>query len=306
MSLSITYSYWYKLYFKFKRRLGEYSNYGLKNPQWLLMFIFGRIHVIRALMILLASKPEIIISTTDSSFFMEIDVDSVVENLRKDGVCLGINLPSHALNEILEFTNRTYYLGNGKFEFPFTLSNKEEQEAKHGKPFLFGYHQRPSLSCTTINKLENDPILWQIATKYLTGEPILKSTMLWWSFATPTEQLNERLQFAQGLFHYDLDDYRCLQFLFYLTDVDLLSGPHAYVKGSHKRKKLQYQFSIDRDKPDKELINYYGRENIVTICGRAGLGFAEDQFCFHRANIPTKKDRLILQMKFVLNRYSFS
>jgi len=306
MSLSITYSYWYKLYFKFKRRFGEYTGYGLKNPQWLLMFIFGRIHIIRSLMVLLASKLEIIIPSTDSSFFPEIDVDSVVENLRRDGVCSGINLPDSALNEILEFTARTYYLGNGKFELPFTLNNKEEQEAKYGKPFLFGYHQRPSLSCSTIGKLENDPKLWQIAAKYLTGAPILKSTMLWWSFATPTEQLDERLQFAQGLFHYDLDDYRCLQFLFYLTDVDPSSGPHAYVKGSHRRKKLQYQLSIDRDKPDRELISYYGSESIVNICGEAGSGFAEDQFCFHRANIPTKKDRLILQIKFVLNRYSFS
>lgn len=306
MSLSITYSYWYKLYFKFKRRLGEYADYGLKNPQWLLMFVFGRIHIIRSLMILLASKPEIIISAVESSLFPEIDVNSVVDKLRKDGVCSEINLPNYILNDILEFTDQTYYFGNGKFELPFTLNNKKEQEAKYRKPFLFGYHYQPSLSCATIEKLQNDSKLWQIAAKYLVGKPILKSTTLWWSFATSLEQLDERLRFAQGLFHYDLDDYRCLQFLFYLTDVDVSSGPHAYVKGSHIKKKLQYQLSIDRDKPDRELINYYGSESVVTICGKAGSGFAEDQFCFHRANIPTKKDRLILQIKFVLNRYNFS
>ncbi|NHC36021.1 hypothetical protein [Scytonema millei] len=306
MSTTISYSYWYKLYYKFKRRLGEYTDYGFKNPQWLLMFVFGRIHIIRSLMILLASKPELIIPTTDSSLFTEIDVDSIVENLKRDGVCLGIHLPNYALNEILNFTNQTYYFANGEFEFPFTLDNKEEQEAKYGKPFLFGYHHQPYLSCATIEKLGNDPKLRQIAAKYLVGEPIVKSIMLWWSFATPIEQTDERLRFAQGLFHYDLDDYRCLQFLFYLTDVDLYSGPHAYVKGSHIKKKLQYQLSIDRDQPEQELINYYGSDKIINICGKAGMGFAEDQFCFHRANIPTKKDRLILQIKFVLNRYSFS
>lgn len=88
MSITISYSYWYKLYFKFKRRLGEYTDLGFKNPQWLLMFIFGRIHIIRSLVILLASKPEFIISTTDSSFFAELDVDSVVEDLRRDGASL--------------------------------------------------------------------------------------------------------------------------------------------------------------------------------------------------------------------------
>ncbi len=306
MSLTVTYSYWYKLYFKFKRRCGEYTYYGLKNPQWLLMFIFGRLHVIRALMLFLAKQPEITIFTVEPSYFIDLDVDRVVDALRRNGVCSEINLPSHILNEILEFTDQTYYFGNGKLELPFKLNNKQEQEAKYGKLFLFGYHYRPSISCAAIKNLENDPKLWQIATKYLIGEPILKSTMLWWSFATPLEQIDERLQFSQGLFHYDLDDYRCLQFLFYLTDVDPSSGPHSYVKGSHRRKKLQYQLSIDRDKPDKDLINYYGSESIVTICGEAGSGFAEDQFCFHRANVPTKKDRLILQIKFVLNRYSFS
>jgi len=53
----------------------------------------------------------------------------------------------------------------------------------------------------------------------------------------------------QGMFrfHYDLEDYRFIKFMFYLTDVDLFNSPHhIYVKGSHEKKKLGYQFSILR------------------------------------------------------------
>ncbi len=82
--------------------------------------------------------------------------------------------------------------------------------------------------------------------------------------------------------------------MFYLTDVDLSSSPHIYVKGSHKKKKLRHQFSILRDRDDQDIIDYYGRENVINICGSVGLGFAEDPFCFHKGTVPVSKDRLIL------------
>jgi hypothetical protein len=41
----------------------------------------------------------------------------------------------------------------------------------------------------------------------------------------------------------------------------------------------------------------------MTICDRAGIGFAEDPFCFHKAITPQNRDRLILELKFTLNNY---
>jgi hypothetical protein len=114
----------------------------------------------------------------------------------------------------------------------------------------------------------------------------------------------EQLKAAQ-VFHYDLDDYRFIKFFFYLTDVDLYSGPHVLIRGSHKNKKLSHQLLGVRcaSKPDEDIVGCYGAENLVTICGPAGLGFAEDATCFHKGTLPTQKERLLLQIEFAINNY---
>lgn len=143
--------------------------------------------------------------------------------------------------------------------------------------------------------------MWEIAARYLENDPVLIGSQVWWTFARQ-EAVNDR---SHGFFrfHYDLEDYRFLKFMFYLTDVDLSSGCHICVKGSHKKKKLRDQFSLFRDRSDKDIIDYYGSENVVTICGQAGSGFAEDPFCFHKGTIPVGKNRLILEIKFASNNY---
>lgn len=52
-----------------------------------------------------------------------------------------------------------------------------------------------------------------------------------------------------------------------------------------------------------DIVKYYGADNVVPICGKAGFGFAEDTFCFHKAMIPTRKDRLMLQIQFARKNY---
>jgi hypothetical protein len=82
-------------------------------------------------------------------------------------------------------------------------------------------------------------------------------------------------QADQG-FHYDLDDYRCVAFFFHLTPVDEFSGPHVYVKGSHKRKPIRMLLAPSRQCSDQDMVMRYGAENVVTLCGPPGFGFASD------------------------------
>ena len=104
------------------------------------------------------------------------------------------------------------------------------------------------------------------------------------------------------MFHYDLDDYRFLKFFFYLTDVDDKSGPHICVRASHKYKKFSHILLRKRE-TDREIIDSYGEESLVTICGEAGFGFVEDPLCFHKGLTPTHKDRLLLQIEFATTDY---
>ena len=156
--------------------------------------------------------------------------------------------------------------------------------------------------CEAVRQLQRNPKLLEIATQYLNTKPVHLSTKLWWSYATEAS-LTERLNFAQVFFHYDLLDYRCLQFFFYLTDVDRFSGPHVYVRGSHQNKKFTHQLSFFTGRSDKEIIDYYGTDNIEVICGKAGLGFVEDPYCFHKGIPPSSKNRLILKIVFGVNSY---
>ena len=133
--------------------------------------------------------------------------------------------------------------------------------------------------------------------------PILIETRLWWTFVLE-EAVNKSLSPSLPYtFHYDLEDYRFIKFMFYLKNIDKSGGSHVCVKGSHKKKKLSDQLSLMRETSEQEIFDYYGTEKVKTICGEAGLGFVEDFYCFHRAILPISQDRLILEVKFAMNNY---
>ncbi|PSO85260.1 MAG: hypothetical protein BRC41_08590, partial [Cyanobacteria bacterium QH_9_48_43] len=66
---------------------------------------------------------------------------------------------------------------------------------------------------------------------------------------------------------------------------------------------LRHQFSLVRERNDAEIINYYGKENVETVYGKAGSGFVEDFYCFHKGTLPVYKNRLVLEVKFAMNDY---
>ena len=236
-------------------------------------------------------------SKNRDSIFKDIQVDEVVKTLKQDGLFLGINLPRDSLQDILDFSSSASYMGNANPRLCFSLSEKE----KEPRSFVSGHHLNPSLLCPAIRKIENDPKLWEIAAQYLETNPVLIESRLKWTFAVG-EAVSENMS---GLFrfHYDLEDYRFIKFFFYLTDVDELSTPHVCVRGSHNNKKLRHQFSLVRERNDAEIINYYGKENVETVYGKAGSGFVEDFYCFHKGTLPVYKNRLVLEVKFAMNDY---
>jgi hypothetical protein len=61
--------------------------------------------------------------------------------------------------------------------------------------------------------------------------------------------------------------------------------------------------SVHKSRPDEEIEGHYPAEDIRVICGKAGTGFAEDTFCFHKGQAPRSQDRLMLQVRFGLRDY---
>lgn len=263
------------------------------------MFLFSRIHAIRRLVQLLSKRPSPI--RKERSVLGDLETEKVVGTLKKDGLYLGIVLPEHLLKEIRFFSKGATYFGNGESQFHFSLANREKQENKYGKKFRIGYNLEAASLCPAVRKLEKDPKLWEIAALYFDAKPVLLGSKIWWTFVTEAAVEGRTQGFYQ--FHYDLDDYSCLKFWFYLTDVDARSGPHVCVKGSHKKKKLSHQWALVRETSDQDIMEYYGHEKVVTICEKAGVGFVEDTFCFHKGILPVDGDRLILEIKYGLNNF---
>ncbi|MBW4673189.1 MAG: phytanoyl-CoA dioxygenase family protein [Desmonostoc geniculatum HA4340-LM1] len=279
-----------------------YENYKglIKNPRWLLMRKIARFKIGRAIMIYFLKRSAKLDFNQSNSCFTDVNVDEVVNHLKTEGLHLGIHLPEDIVKEIIEFAHSTACYGNRKPDMGFHYHQKEQAQTKSGKQFIIGSYFNTALFCPAIKKLQNDPKLLAIAAAFLDAEPIHQGNLMWWSFSGQTT-FYQQSQAAQ-LFHYDIDDYRFLKFFFYLTDVDDRSGPHVCVRGSHKKKKWSHLWLRKRE-TDQDIIDYYGSESLVKICGKAGFGFVEDPLSFHKGITPSHQDRLILQIEFARTDY---
>ena len=275
------------------------------NPSFFIMRKLARFDFIRNWIFKLFKLQKRAASFTEynNSIYSKQDVDRVVSSLEKDGYGLGINLPDDILQELLKFALHSTCYGDRNPKFAFRYKEKEQVEAKIGKQFKLGSYLENMNICPAFKKLKNDPGLLAIAARYLGTDPQYVGSELWWSYPVAATQF-EQLQSAQ-VFHVDIDDYRCVKFFFYLTDVDSSSGAHVYIRGTHKNKKFLHQLLGERcaSIDDGKLVDCYGAENVVTITEKAGFGFVGDPFCFHKGNLPRTKERLMLQIEFAANHY---
>jgi hypothetical protein len=289
---------------KFSQSWQRNYNCVRKNPGLFWMRLGARFEFIRSCVHFLSklSNKSYEIDKDKPSAFKDINVDEANSSMEKDGYALGINLPPEVVREILDYAYSTACYADRNPGQAFYYQQKEQAEAKLGRQFRLGSYFSAE-NCPAIKKLERDPALLELSAKFLGAAPIHMATELWWSFPVAGTRM-EQLKAAQ-VFHYDMDDYRFIKFFFYLTDVDVSSGPHAIIRGTHKNKKFSHQLLGVRcaSKDDKEIVDCYGAESVVTICGPAGTGFAEDTYCFHKGSVPTEKVRLLLQIEFAINEY---
>lgn len=232
--------------------LYNYCEKRIKNPNWFLMLIITQFKTVPFVQIFFNQRPLISKYETAHSAFENLNADEIVQSLNKDGFCLGINLSQSIVQELIEFANYTNCYGNGEYQLGFSYSEKEEAEEKYGQPFIRAEYFNTNLLCPAINELASDPHLLEIAARYLGGNPIHTGSHLGWLFSVSEQRQHLLLESIRFLsfkktirdgayfFHYDLDDYRFLKFYFYLTDVDLLSGVHVCVRGSHKKEACSY------------------------------------------------------------------
>ncbi|BAU09770.1 hypothetical protein LEP3755_02450 [Leptolyngbya sp. NIES-3755] len=276
-----------------------------RNPRWLVMRQLARFRGVRTLRaaelpLFRRFQSHSVPQFSGESVFPYADSDFIVQSVAKDGLYLGLNLPPESLQDIITYAKQYPCYGDRKPEYGFHYAQKVESEQWYERKFATASYFNTIETCPAIAQLSCDPLILSIAAQYLGTNPVLISSQLWWSFVTDAS-IQARRKAAQ-LFHYDLDDYRFIKFFFYLTNVDGLTGAHACVQGTHRRKKLRHELNRKRFR-DSEIIDAYGIENLVTIRGNAGFGFVEDTLCFHKGMPPIRHDRLMLQLEFATCDY---
>ena len=142
-------------------------------------------------------------------------------------------------------------------------------------------------------KAANNPAVLAAAAAALGAKPTISYMTAWWSLPSHGEAEHAEL------YHRDYDDLRFLKLFLYLTDVDVESGPHAFVRGSHRVQCL----SGRRRFSDEEVRAIFPAEDMLTLSGREGTAFLENTFGLHRGIPPISRARLIFQVLYSLEPY---
>lgn len=223
---------------------------------------------------------------------------NVVDELKIEGIFLGFQLQKKQLEVIWKFIKSTPFCVNG-VEGDYMLIS-DYYAIKESRQITHGLYKNPALDCDAIDEIHKNPILRDVARQYLQCEPISHDVKLIWSF--PSDASNRQQARLAQRFHYDLDDYRFVKFFFYLTDVTAESGPHVYVKKTHRNKRLIDQLFLRRFS-DSYVARVYGKHNQITLTGPAGMGFVEDTYGIHKGTPPLSAPRLLLQFEFATKDY---
>lgn len=270
------------------------------------MYTFGRFEMVRKTAVLLNRyrNPPLLGAANQSRDIDSISVRDVAEQIKRDGLFSGLVLKQETREQLQRYCAETVCYGEGERSLPLHAQDREAAEEQYGRRILLGRYLDCRSDCPPVGRLEQDATLRAIAREYFGSEPVLIGARMWWSFATHS---TPDAQSKSGqTFHYDIDGYRSIAFFFYLTDVNEQAGPHIYVRGSHRRKRLRHLFSFKKSKMDSQIESAYGGSAVKAVEGNAGHGFAEDAFCFHKGLSPRKRDRLVLQIRFGLHDYGTS
>jgi hypothetical protein len=266
---------------------------------WMAWRLLGRFYwARRSLGILLGLLQGFRKKNVESALFSNSLVDVSVAALRKDALALGFHLSNSHISEIQTFARETPLIQENYPERSFIYQDCQSGFFSDGAPIPLAYAKNARL-CAAVMKIVHDPVILEIAARYLGYRPKYFRDRLWFSF-TGSFDVNIRRKMNQTIdFHFDLPGSQFTFFYvnFYLSDVDVHSGAHTLVKASHRRKPLLMALGRSRRSVD-DIVRAYGNEYDTMIEGAAGTGFLEDASCYHRALAPTQRERLMLQIRY--------
>jgi hypothetical protein len=93
-------------------------------------------------------------------------------------------------------------------------------------------------------------------------------------------------------FHRDFDHFKFIKFFYYLTDCFEGNGHHEYILNSHKG--MNFSLAPNKRFTLSQILQKLKTSELKKVMGKAGTGFAEDTFGFHRGTLVKKDFRLMM------------
>ena len=214
------------------------------------------------------------------------EVSRVVERLRQDGYnILPKGLTPADIDAITDFAFTTPAL-TGDMNKPVAISR---DNIPKGEP-RFSWWTHDLARLRAVQRLIADGPYCQIAQEYLGCRPTLAHISLF--LDVPYEG-----KYGAYSYHYDNDGPGFLKYFIFLTDVEIGTGAHYFVAGSHTRSKPS-AFARATLYEEEPLLASYGRDKEIIMRGPAGMVLAEDTAGFHRGSTIEHKYRLMMQFEF--------
>jgi hypothetical protein len=231
----------------------------------------------------------------EQSVFSELEVDNTLREINAQGYSLGITLSPELLKEVLMFCEKNETCVDRNRDEKLKISMDDEAQPEKGTAFSYTNTYK---NCEAVRKIAHDPKILKIAKDYLGCPPKFIGSQIWWSYPHLNTDGEKTKTHLYG-YHYDIDDLKFLKVFFYLNDVDEERGPHVIIGNTHKKKNY---FEIKNRRLSDEIAVEKYSNNIKVITGKAGEGFFEDTFCYHKGTHPDKR-RLLLQFEYAINDF---
>lgn len=153
----------------------------------------------------------------------------------------------------------------------------------------------PLTTFEELYQISSDPILLSMVQEYMGVPPIFNTPVAFLNSARKVKSERELSDTAQ-LYHHDLHRLQFVKLFIYLTDVDMESGPHTLIKGTHRSRPSNMW--ADGRHSDKAVQESGLLENEVNITGPAGTVFLVDTSALHKGSNPISKHRLMAQVQY--------
>ena len=228
------------------------------------------------------------LSDPSASRFIDAgEIEAAVAGLRRDGLYVFTRVvDSEITGAIRQFAEQAPSVARGAGSPPAPYPRQSPRVGR------YDIEETTALQCPEVQEFATDPAMARVAQQYLGQPVIMDEVAFWWTTTQRAEDANLNAQ----MFHQDRDRLSFLKFFIYLTDVTPETGPHVYLKGSHRS--IPWGLRADGRISDDRVRAAGLWSNVAELTGPAGTIMAVDTIGLHKGKTPISGDRLALENEF--------